>query len=330
MTPYEAWSGLVTMLSGAGALRLPLPFPTTADFPRVRRRADERVLLERLAAPYRTERQLARLARGPRAAGESFRFAVLGDSEPGRFWIWRKLFNEPGVFEHQLRLVQDEGVDFSMQLGDMVSRGIQRNYLRFFRSLERCAPAAPYLTVIGNHDRRFPHGRADSALYRRLFGATNYWFDRGPARCVVVDSSGMRVTRAQLRWLDRVLDTPLRKLVFTHIPPAPLRGGWTDFGGARGIGGFRHGAEEFMRVLERRRADRVYMGHIHCFGVQDVGPVRYVLSGGGGSPLYPTGMPDRYHHYLTVTVGPKGVEERVHPFDGASWAVPKAVVRLAR
>ncbi|MFC1680053.1 hypothetical protein ACFL2T_07585, partial [Elusimicrobiota bacterium] len=53
----------------------------------------------------------------------------------------------------------------------------------------------------------------------------------------------------------------------------------------------------------------VYFGHIHGFGVQDFSGVRYVLTGGGGSPLFPSGARDRFHHYLVVSVGPDGVSE---------------------
>ena len=43
-----------------------------------------RSLLRQLSEPYRTQRQLARLEESPRAPGESFEFAVIGDAEPGR------------------------------------------------------------------------------------------------------------------------------------------------------------------------------------------------------------------------------------------------------
>ncbi|MEE8424823.1 MAG: metallophosphoesterase, partial [Elusimicrobiota bacterium] len=176
--------------------------------------------METLAAPWSTRANLARLDSRPRDENEAFRFAVLGDAEPGRFWIFRKLFNVPGVFERQLRRIQGEGVDFSVQLGDMVSRGLPSHYRRLFEELARWDVRVPYLSVIGNHDRRSPHGRSDSRLYRSLIGPTNYAFDRGPARLVMLDSSDHRLSKGRLRWLDKVLGTRRIKIVFTHIPPA--------------------------------------------------------------------------------------------------------------
>src|SRR6185295_8963699 len=115
----------------------------------------------------------------------------------------------------------------------------------------------------------------------------------------------------QVRWLDCALDTPKRKIVCTHIPPVQLKC-WTAYAGARALASFEEGALEFTRVVSRRGVDRVYIGHIHAFGVQDFEGVRYILTGGGGSPLFPSGVVDRCHHYLVATVSPGGVKETVH------------------
>ena len=74
--------------------------PSTKDLDSDRRKGlADRTLLMKLSAPFRPPPQLGRLHAAPRKRDESFQFAVLGDAEPGRFWIFRKLFNVPGVFE---------------------------------------------------------------------------------------------------------------------------------------------------------------------------------------------------------------------------------------
>ncbi|MFA6029373.1 MAG: metallophosphoesterase [Elusimicrobiota bacterium] len=285
------------------------------------RRGEDWAELMRRASPWRTRVQLDRLDASPRRENESFRFAVLGDAEPGRFWFTRALFGVEGMFPSQLKDIHTRGVDFVMQLGDMVSRGSVPNYLRFFRELEACGGTTPYLSVVGNHDRRFPHGRSDTALYGALFGPTDWFFDRGPVRFVVLDTSARRLSEGQLLWLDRALDTERRKVVFTHVPPAAL-GSWTDFAGRRrALGGFKDGAVEFVKMMSRRRVDRVYFGHIHAFGVQELDGVRYVLSGGGGSPLYPLGLQGQFYHYLSVEIGPAGARETVYCADGRSFDI---------
>ncbi|HXS99621.1 MAG TPA: metallophosphoesterase [Elusimicrobiota bacterium] len=278
--------------------------------------------VERLAQPYRTSRQLAKLASAPRPTGESYRFAVIGDAEPGRFWFWRALFNRDrdAFWSKLLPSADRSGSDFIMQLGDMVSRGIVRNFRDFFIRLRSFAPRTPYLTVIGNHDRHSPHGVSNSRVYRKLFGKTDYAFERGGRQFVVVDNSSGRILPSQLAWLRSILSADKRAIVFTHMPPAPL-GEWTDFG-TKGSGGFREGSAEFMRLMSERKVERVYMGHVHGFGVLERGGVRYVLTGGGGSPLYPGPVKSRFHHYLTVDDGPNGLVETIHRSDGTTTRLP--------
>lgn len=280
-----------------------------------------------MASRWRTERQLRLLSRLPSADARSVRFAVLGDCEPSRFWIYRKLFNREGVFGEQMRSIRRQQVSFVVQLGDMVEKGEPRRYHRFLRELRRVRSGRPYLTVIGNHDRSRPNGKSHSTVYRTLFGASNYSFDHAQTRFVVLDSSAKRLTEAQLRWLKLVLQTPLRKIVFTHMPPVQL-GLWGWQGKLHALGGFVEGAEEFARVVSAAKVSRVYMGHVHAFGVQDHQGVRYVLTGGGGSALFPSGSSDLFHHFLTVEVGPEGVREWVHTMEGAVFGIPAAPVIL--
>jgi len=47
--------------------------------------------------------------------------------------------------------------------------------------------------------------------------------------------------------------------------------------------------------------------------------VKYVLTGGGGSPLYPGPVKQRLHHWLSVEAGPEGLVETVHAADGSTF-----------
>lgn len=274
--------------------------------------------LRSLARPFRTDEQLTKLAASPRGVGETFRFAVIGDAEPGRFWFSRTLFNTPGVFWKLLTRADRSGADFIFQLGDMVSRGTVLNFWSFIKGLFSAGPRTPYLTAIGNHDRHKPHGITNDRVYRAAFGSPDYAFDRGGRRFIVLDSSAGRVTPVQLAWLSGLLDPEVPTVVFTHIPPAPLSE-WTDWGSIKGAGGFKEGSAEFMRLMSENKVQRVYMGHIHGLGVLERGGVKYVLTGGGGSPLYPGPVKTRLHHWLSVEAGPDGLVETVHAADGSSF-----------
>lgn len=272
------------------------------------------------AAAWRTQRQLERLARKPLPAGAPLEFVVIGDAESGRFFTQRWLFGKSGVFQAQLRSIRGRDADFVVQLGDMVSRGTPDRYHEFLGKLGEPPPDSVYLTVIGNHDRRSPHGSADADLYQALFGQTDYYFERGDARFVALDTSAGRLSAEQLRWLDEVLTTDKIKIVFTHMTPDAI-GAWAASGLNRSVGAFNPGAKEFTDIVSRHKVARVYVGHIHGFGVTDFQGVRYVLTGGGGSPLYPASGVERSYHYLTVRIGPEGVTETLCRMDGSSVCV---------
>jgi hypothetical protein len=67
------------------------------------------------------------------------------------------------------------------------------------------------------------------------------------------------------------------------------------------------------------------LGHIHAFGVARRGPTLFVLSGGGGSPLYPLppGEPRRkMAHFLEVSVSGGTLTETVHELSGIVYPMP--------
>src|SRR5258708_20166179 len=101
----------------------------------------------------------------------------------------------------------------------MVSRGILSHYRLFFKNLLRLRPKKPYLTVIGNHDRHTPNLRSNADFYRACFGKTNYSFDHGGVRFVVLATSNRALTTHQFRWLYMLLPPDPPKLFFPHIPP---------------------------------------------------------------------------------------------------------------
>ncbi len=286
---------------------------------------------------------LARLA--PRSPGETFTFGVIGDAEHGRFW-WERVFSpEKAAFVNQWRALQASGADFTFQLGDFVSEGDADRYREHVALVEREA-VRPLLRCVGNHDRSRPNGAADKNLYDAVFGARDYYFDHGGWRFVSLDSSDRQVTADQLAWLKTALAAPGPKVVFTHVPPVyikaikPLKevgelealspdkntqdeqkGYLDDFF----TNYFKNGSSEFEELVSNGGVKAVYMGHIHAFWAADHRGVRYVISGGGGSPLYPLppGYPQkRFAHTLRVAAGSSGLVETVVPYNGKPFVLP--------
>ena len=282
-----------------------------------------------------TQAMLSRLKPGE---GASFVFGVIGDAEPGRF-SWERVFS-PGTdtFRNELRSLQAMKPDFIIQLGDIVSEGDASHY-RQAVSLLDAELAAPLFTVIGNHDRSRPNGDADKTFYEAVFGPRDYFFDHRGWRFICLDTSDRKLTKPQLEWLASVLKTDKPKAVFTHVPPdyvesvkplaetGPLvepvdrNNPVGDFFTSR----FKEGSREFDDLVSSAGVKAVFAGHIHAFLAGDHRGVRYIITGGGGSPLYPLppGYPKkRFAHFMTMEAGPGTLRQTVHPAEGDPFPLP--------
>ncbi|MBT8492725.1 MAG: hypothetical protein KJO07_06665, partial [Deltaproteobacteria bacterium] len=88
--------------------------------------------------------------------------------------------------------------------------------------------------------------------------------------------------------------------------------------------GNRYAQANYVPLLQKHRVELLFAGHDHLYQRGQVGGLRYVVSGGGGAPLYSVrcggkrqkrcrtadGMEhvDSTHHYLLVTVRKRTVE----------------------
>lgn len=282
--------------------------------------------LVRAREVWGNQAQLKRLREANPSAKESFSFAVLGDVEPGRF-PWQRLFAPRGAFRKQLKSIQGKSPDLIVQLGDFVSQGTQTNYRAYLKVLEADV-RVPYISVIGNHDRSRPNGDADKTLYRTVFGDGDFSFDHGGWRFAALDTADRGLTPEQIAWLEAALDPAVPSLVFTHVPPVylhPYLRSPDPDKGTDPAGYFRKGSDEFRRIVSSRGVRRVYMGHIHAFATAELDGVRYVVTAGGGSPLYPLppGYPTRKKaHFVWVEAGPGTLRETVFELDGTRFELP--------
>lgn len=288
-------------------------------------------------AVWNHQAQLAKLRAAQPQPKSPFTFAVIGDVEEGRF-PWQSIFNpKGGSFKVQLDLIQAGPSDFLIQLGDIVSKGVPERYRKLVSFLN-ARMKLPFISVIGNHDRSRPNGDADKTLYQTVFGAGDHVFDYNGWRFITLDTADRKLTKAQLEWLAKTIDSPLPSLIFTHVPPKYLKGKLKNAEGKAFIedaeakefnmsGWFEEGSAEFGRLMALGKVKRVYMGHIHAFGVAEQDGVRYVLTGGGGSPLYPLpptpNYPKRkFAHFIEVTAGPGTLKEEVVAVDGTRFFLP--------
>lgn len=245
------------------------------------------------------------------APGEPIRFAVYGDVRNGH-----------DVHASIVAAILAEAPDFVIFTGDMVMRGSdEADWQKFFEIASPLLARIPVYPAIGNHDlgetgdrrRRFEDifslwpGPPDRAP-----GAGWYAFRVGDVEIVVLDSNRY-ADPAQLAWLDAELSRarargPRAIFVATHDGPF-----------SRGPhGGNELAATLYVPLLRRHGVAALFAGHDHIYQRGVAGGLPYVVSGGGGAPLYPItcGVPGRrrcaqddgavtarsVHHYVMVEV----------------------------
>jgi hypothetical protein len=196
--------------------------------------------------------------------------------------------------------------DFLVQTGDMVAYGGSADEWQRFFDIERPLLAdRPLFAAIGNHELV---DDAAGAAFARFFGVVEG--DAGSARVgnvrlfllnTVQDWQGSE----ERAWLDRELarsdaegEGVWRIAVMHHGP-------WSA--GPHGPN-TRLVEAHFPELLSLHKIDLLLAGHDHDYE-RGQGLLKYIVSGGGGAPLYPpqptatTRKAEAAHHFVAVSAG---------------------------
>ncbi len=257
---------------------------------------------------------------------QPFRFAVYGD------------MRYPGHAAHRaiVEALVREKPPLVINTGDLTDVGSEEsNWQKYFEITAPLGAIAPVVPALGNHDA--DRRGAGSPIAWSLFGVPAKgppgWtsFDLGGVHFVILSTNEMR-NPAQRDWLRRDLAWARRR---EHPPRAIFafchEGPWSHA---------LHGGESIMvhdyaPILEAAHVDVLFSGHDHIYergvGTTPEGKLTYVVSGGGGAPLYsphcqaasgppPVGVPaplppcpasvqvlTNTYHYIMVEVSPGGI-----------------------
>jgi acid phosphatase type 7 len=265
----------------------------------------------------------------PEGRAATVRFAVVGDSGTGRE-------PEDGI----VAVLSSLAPDFVLHVGDAAygsgtAREVQARFLAPFAPL---TDHVPLYLALGNHDANTQGGEP---LLDVLALPTNgsdgtehfYSFDWGPCHLVALDSNRrLDAGSPQLTWLDADLAASSAPwtIVFFHHPV---------------YSSSTHGEREDLQaslapVLEAHGVDLVLSGHDHVYertlpivagvpvavpGAEHLdapGPI-YVVTGGGGKDLYPSGRHDwtayseSSFHVVCVDADPLILDLRAVRLDGS-------------
>jgi len=240
--------------------------------------------------------------------GESVAFAVISDTQ----WQWEGVNRIQRVGD---ALASDPTpFGFILHAGDLVESPVSRYWEHLFSSLSRPLLRAPFLPVLGNHERNSVSYYQHFALPPGGGQAGKRWwaFEFGDVIVVGLDTN---VTRPQ-EFHDQIAfvrekmsgDFAYRFVIFHH----PMFSSDAIYGpGGEGLQIMWH------PVFVELGVDIVFNGHAHNYERIERDGVTYLVVGGSGARLRPLGPErvegsrvahdDRYF-YVRVIAGPDGIQ----------------------
>lgn len=212
----------------------------------------------------------------PESNNTPFSFGVLGDS--GTDSSYQKEIAKRLLAVHP---------DLILHTGDVIygsksDAGFDEKFFSIYKSLLR---RIPFFLSLGNHDTETENGRPyleNFYLPQNSPGQGRYYsFDCGEAHVVALDSNeSFDHGTAQYEWLKKDLESTKKplKIAFFHHPL--YSSGY-------------HGSSIRLRrdlqpLFEKERLTFVFNGHDHDYErTKPIHGITYVVTGGGGAPLYP-------------------------------------------
>lgn len=235
----------------------------------------------------------------PKPAGDEFSFVVIGDSRSGDA-VFTSLLSQINAYA-----ASHSGAGrplFVLHTGDIVPSGKSAEWANF--SDMRSALTLPMVFVRGNHELKSGAGAADYANY---IGANQWSFDFGGCRFVGLDNAAGSFGTDAAAYLSSTLDAgPAWQHAFVLFHEPPPVGRWQ----AHSMHDDAHGGNSagVLAAIGDRHVSAVFLGHIHLYDEMDIGGVPYIISAGGGAPLYGyLGFGKAEHGFVVVHVAQSGV-----------------------
>jgi hypothetical protein len=242
-----------------------------------------------------------RLVTAPRPdAGTPLKFLVYGDNR-----------TDDAAHASVVRAMNAVPSDFLVNTGDMVQDGASAgNWQTFFDTERPLLHDRPLFAAIGNHELT---GDAAGANFERYFGFPDasgamlpYGTVRfGNARFFFLNGMDDWSSSPERQWLEQTLSSAdnepglqWRFVVLHHGP-------WSSGPHGSNVKFLEDG---MVQVLASHRVDLILAGHDHLYERGVGGPLKYIVSGGGGAPLYrdlhplaTTRKAEAVHHFVEVT-----------------------------
>jgi len=235
-----------------------------------------------------------------------FQFALVGDSRDGE-----------KVYRQLMQRFLDRKPNFVIHLGDMVTRAGGKEWKEFF---EISKPIdVPFFPVMGNHEGGGT--LRGEEMYQKQFvlpeGRTYYAFHAGGCLFVILDSEKgkEKIVDEQGAWLEDTLSSSNEKFKFVFIH-RPLFLPMDSFKTGRAMDKYPIERDRLHQLFMKSGVKAVFAGDDHRYDRTERNNILYIITGGGGAPIYTFKDSGGYFHYVWVSVESGKMEAEVIDLDG--------------
>lgn len=203
------------------------------------------------------------------------RFVLYGDTRDGH-----------DVHRRLVALIEKQKPDFILQTGDLVHRGSEAGLWKIYDEITgEMRAKIPVYPSRGNHDLGGPG--YEERVTQPFTSGNKLWysFDKGDLHFIALavdESTAYGPDSPQYKWLVEDLakaqKSKRHRFVFFHVPPYSIGS---------------HGSDLNVRkvlcpLFKQYGVTAVFNGHDHNYYRTTRDGILYMVSGGGGAPLYPT------------------------------------------
>ncbi|MFA6028887.1 MAG: metallophosphoesterase [Elusimicrobiota bacterium] len=205
-----------------------------------------------------------------------------------------------------------------LHTGDFVDKGDKTDQWKSSLSITKDLRAATaFYPIFGNHDVGKDSGATPFfEAFPALAGQHWYSFERWGTRFIGIDTEApLAPGTTQYAWLEGKLASRSlndRAVVFMH-----------DTVFSSGYHGASEKTKDLPALFEKYKVSLVFTGHDHVYERSEKDGVVYVVTGGGGAPLYPKDKKNPYskffaskNHYCMLSITPDAMRVEAFTPDG--------------
>ena len=246
-----------------------------------------------------------------------------GTGAPFSFLLYGDNRTDPDAHSAVVRAMQNVPSDFLVHTGDFIEDGrVPADWQEFFKIERPLLRDRCVFACVGNHELLETAGEN----YLRYFGPSQpsrlySSFRWGDARFFLLNGSDTFTDGAEADWLKQELSRADSEAGLSWRFVVIHHGPWSAGPHGNNARLLTGNAEA---LFAQHKIDAIFSGHDHIYERGSKNGMRYVVSGGGGAPLYPIKGPssstrkvESAYHFVEVSVTPDAVKMIVHRPTGA-------------